>query len=107
MHTYKTELIIIVSKETQLAQRVVSDVLNASLRQVTAALGKGQTIVLPGFGTFYTSTRAQTRVRHIRTGAELVRARRRVAAFRAGEVLKRAVRKRTRAGSVRKGDGAP
>ncbi len=47
--------------------------------------------VLPGFGTFYTSHRAAARVRSVRTGRQVEIPARRVAAFRVGEVLKRAV----------------
>ena len=65
---YKTDIVRSVAKETRLSQRVVNEVLTESLHAMTQALGRGQTVVLPGFGTFYTKERKASQVRHIRTG---------------------------------------
>ena len=88
---YKTDLIRRVAKETRLSRRVVNDVLGASHRAIEEALRAGETVTLPGFGTFYASERRAGTVRHVRTGQPVAVPARRVAAFRAGEVLKRAV----------------
>ena len=102
---YKTELIKRLAKETRLSQRIVSDVIAASHRLIEQSLREGQTVTFPGFGTFYTRDKAEGHVRDVRTGELVTYAARRVAAFRVGDVLKRAVRgqRRTR-GSRRKRD---
>ena|SRR5215203_6108416 len=49
---YKTELVRCVARETGLSQRVVSQVLGASLRTIQSALVAGERVTVPGFGTF-------------------------------------------------------
>ena len=56
---YKSELVRRVSKETRLSQRVVSDALNETLRTIWSTLRDGQSVVFPGFGSFYTSDRKE------------------------------------------------
>ena len=80
-----------VAQQTGLSQAVVRQVLGASLESVQAALAAGQQVTLPGFGTFYTAEREAVRVRSVRDGRQVTAPARRVAAFRVGEVLKRAV----------------
>ena len=80
-----------VAQQTGLSQAVVRQVLSASLASVQAALAAGEQVTLPGFGTFYTSARQAARVRSVRDGRQVTIPARRVAAFRVGEVLKRAV----------------
>jgi len=89
---YKTELIKRVATQTRLSQRAVADALNASQHVIAETLKEGKTVQFPGFGTFYTRQRQASKVRDMRTGKEIAVAARRVAAFRVGEVLKRAVR---------------
>ena len=98
---YKTELVRKVAKETRLSQRIVSDVLNESIDQITQTLGRGQDVVLPGFGTFYTKDRKEGQVRDIRTGEVLTIPAMRQADFRVGELLRRAVRRSTGRGKRR------
>ena len=80
-----------VAQQTGLSQAVVRQVLGASLESVQAALAAGEQVTLPGFGTFYTAEREAVRVRSVRDGRQVTVPARRVAAFRVGEVLKRAV----------------
>ena len=80
-----------VAQQTGLSQAVVRRVVRASLATVQVALAAGDQVTLPGFGTFYPSERQAARVRSVRDGRQLTIPARRVAAFRAGEVLKRAV----------------
>jgi DNA-binding protein HU-beta len=100
---YKTELIRMVSRDTRLSQRIVSDVIEASHRLIEQTLREGNSVTFPGFGTFLTREKQAGQVKDVRTG-ELVRYEaRRVAAFKVGEVLKRAVRgDRRRGGPKRK-----
>ncbi|MCL4552139.1 MAG: HU family DNA-binding protein [Candidatus Marsarchaeota archaeon] len=91
---YKTDVVRRVAKETRLSQRAVSDALNGALKQVTLALAQGQFVVFPGLGTFYTRMRKASTARSFETGKPMKVPAMRVAAFRAGELLKQAVRKR-------------
>src|SRR5690348_3098697 len=93
---YQTEVIRRVAKETRLSQRVVADVLSASQHLMSDALREGQSVTFPGFGTFYTRRRPAVTVRHVRTQEPIEVHARQVAAFRVGEVLKRAVRRGSR-----------
>ncbi len=88
---FTTTLVRRVAQQTGLPQPVVRQVLGASLTTVQAALAAGERVTLPGFGTFYTSDRQAARVRSVRDGRQMTIPARRVAAFRVGEVLKRAV----------------
>ena len=102
---YKTDLVRKVAKKTRLSQRIVNDVVTESLAAITEALSRGQDVVLPGFGTFYTKQRKEGRVRHICTREVIAIPAVRQADFRVGELLRQAVRKERRrpgrpAGSV-------
>jgi len=88
---YKTELVRGVAQETGVSQQVVRQVFGSSLRTIEAALAAGERVTLPGFGTFYTSQRRAGRVRSVRIGRQVEVLARRVAVFRVGDVLKRAV----------------
>jgi DNA-binding protein HU-beta len=88
---YKTELVLRVARETGVSQRVVRQVVGTSLRTIETALTTGERVSFPGFGTFYTSQRRAGRIRSVRTWRQVEVPARRVAAFRVGEMLKRAV----------------
>ena len=88
---YKTEVVRRIAKQTRLSQRVVNDVLTASHRLIEEALRAGEAVTFPGCGTFYTGERKAGKVRHVRTGQTVDVPARRVAAFRVGDVLRRAV----------------
>ena len=107
---YKTDIVRKVAKETRLSQRIVDDVLTETLDTITQSLRDGQTVVLPGFGTFYTKERKPSTVKHIRTAEVIDIPAMRQADFRVGELLRQAVRKaprrRTRRESGRTDGGA-
>jgi len=90
---YKTELVRKVAQETRLSRRIVGDVLAESLAAITESLRRGQPVVLPGFGTFYTKERPAGSVRHIRSGELITIPAMPQADFRVGELLRQAVRK--------------
>ena len=89
---YRTELVRRVAQQTRLSQRVVSAVLRANHQLIEQTLARGETVTLPGFGTFYTREQPEGTVRHIQTGKAARIPAHRVAAFRVGAVLKRAIR---------------
>ena len=94
----KTDVVKRVSRETRLSQRVVSDVIGATHRLIEETLRDGKSVTFPGFGTFQTSQRRGGKVKHVRTGETVEYPARRIAGFRVGEVLKRAVRGENRRG---------
>jgi nucleoid DNA-binding protein len=88
----KSQFIRQVSDKTRLPQGVVADVINASHRLIEETLRTKRSVQFPGFGTFVTSERRGGKVRDIRSGKEISYKGRRIAQFRAGAILKRAVR---------------
>ncbi len=89
---YKTDIVKRVSRETRLSQRIVSDVVSASLKEIQRALARKDQVTFPGFGVFYTRQRPESTVKHIRTKEVLTIPARQVVGFRVGALLKRAVR---------------
>src|SRR5437660_737184 len=86
-----------VAKEKRLSQRVVSEVLSESLKQITEAVAKGEKVQLMGFGVFYANQRAESQARSFATGKPITVPAMQVPAFRAGALFKQAVRKNKRA----------
>jgi DNA-binding protein HU-beta len=82
-----------VAKDTRVSQGTVSDVLTTALNELTLSLSKAENVVFPGFGTFYTRIRPASRGRSFTTGKTVTVPKMRLAAFRAGELLKKAVRR--------------
>ena|SRR6266540_1796033 len=97
---HKTDVVKRVARETRLSQRVVGDVLTATHRLIEQTLREGRMVTFPGFGTFYTSHRRGGKLKNVRTGKEVSYGDRRVAGFRVGEILKRAVRGERRTGGL-------
>lgn len=91
---YKTELVKKVAQKAKVSQKVASRVINASLETIQETLGKRQMVQIPGFGTLYTRQRPASKVLDFKTGQPRRIPRMRVPAFRAGAVLKRAVRRK-------------
>ncbi|RDJ93466.1 hypothetical protein B4Q13_21725 [Lacticaseibacillus rhamnosus] len=50
---YKTEVITKIARETRMSRRDVTDALNGVLKVIQDTLKQGQTVTIPGFGTFY------------------------------------------------------
>ena len=66
-------------------------VLNALLDQLTLALAKGESVSLPGFGTFVLRERAARQGRHPGTGVVLDIPARRSLAFKPAKTLREAL----------------
>jgi DNA-binding protein HU-beta len=92
-NVYKQELIKEVCDETRLSERFIGEVLAASLKVIQETLKAGEEVRLPGFGVFYTRQQPAGKVKSIRTGKTVTVPARRVAAFRVGADLKKAVLK--------------
>lgn len=89
----KTELIEAIAKESGLSKAAAGRVLGATTAAITAALKKGDTVTLIGFGTFKTTKRAARTGRNPRTGKEIKIAARKSPGFSAGKALKDQVNK--------------
>jgi DNA-binding protein HU-beta len=102
-HTmFKTDIIKRAAAETRLSRRVVSDVIDAALRVIAQGLKEGKTVTFPGFGTFYTREKQAGQARNFQTNELMTYPARRQAAFRPGEILKRAIRGDRRRGGARR-----
>lgn len=73
-------------------KKAADDAIRAFTDVVTAALSKGDSITLTGFGTFQISNRAARQGVNPRTGAKLQIPAMKVPKFKAGKALKDAVR---------------
>ena len=94
----KTELIAKLAKKTGLTKAQASEAVNAIFETdpgkgiIAIALDAGDSVTLPGFGTFGTARRKAREGRNPQTGAALKIAARTVPVFRAGKGLKDRVR---------------
>jgi len=88
----KTELVARISEVSGLTKKDAEAALNATLSTVQEALVSGDKVVLTGFGTFEVRER-KARVGHNpRTGESISIPEQKSPAFKAGKVLKDAVR---------------
>lgn len=84
----KAELIEKVAVDSKVSKAEAARLLNCVFDSVTAALAKGDTVTLVGFGTFSVSKRAARKGRNPQTGAEIQIAASKVPRFKAGKALK-------------------
>jgi len=88
----KAELVATIGKEAKISKASAEKALNAFTAAVTKALKKGDKITLTGFGTFSVAKRRARMGRNPQTGKEIKIAATRVAKFKAGNLLKNAVK---------------
>jgi DNA-binding protein HU-beta len=88
----KAELIASIGKEAKISKASAEKVLNAFTNTVMKALKKGDKLALTGFGTFTVAKRKARMGRNPQTGREIKIPATRVAKFKAGNLLKSAVR---------------
>lgn len=84
----KKELIVKITKETELSQQAVSSVVESMIEQIRSLLSRGDRITLSGFGTFLTRDRAQMSGRNPQTGESIVIPAHRAVKFSASKKLK-------------------
>jgi DNA-binding protein HU-beta len=80
------------SKEAKISKASAEKTLNAFTGTVTKALKKGDKMTLTGFGTFSVAKRRARTGRNPQTGKEIKIPATRVAKFKAGNLLKKAVK---------------
>ncbi|MGG2134664.1 HU family DNA-binding protein [Bacillus sp. S2(2024)] len=88
----KTELIKQVAQEVNLTQKDATASVQAVLDQITQALAKGNSVQLIGFGTFEVRERSARTGRNPQTGEEMFIPGGKTPAFKAGKILKEAVK---------------
>ncbi|HYA94463.1 MAG TPA: HU family DNA-binding protein [Thermodesulfobacteriota bacterium] len=88
----KEELIASVGKEAKLSKASAEKAINAFTNTVMKALKKGDKLTLTGFGTFSVAKRRARTGRNPQTGKEIKIPATRVAKFKAGNLLKSAVK---------------
>lgn len=87
----KSELIESIAQEAGISKAAAQKALDATTNAVTAALKKGDTVTLVGFGTFYVGERAERQGRNPKTGEPLKIKAAKTPKFRAGKALKDAL----------------
>jgi len=88
----KGELIASVGKEAKISKASAEKAINAFTNTVMKALKKGDKLALTGFGTFSVAKRRARTGRNPQTGKEIKIPAARVAKFKAGNLLKNAVK---------------
>ena len=88
----KGELIASVGKEAKISKASAEKAINAFANTVMKALKKGDKLALTGFGTFSVAKRRARTGRNPQTGKEIKIPATRVAKFKAGNLLKSAVK---------------
>ena len=88
----KAGLITTMAKEAKVSKVAAEKALNAFTDSVTKALKKGEKLTLTGFGTFSVVKRGARAGRNPQTGKEIKIPARKVAKFKAGNLLKSAVK---------------
>jgi DNA-binding protein HU-beta len=88
----KAELIASMGKEAKISKASAEKAINAFTNALTKALKKGDKLTLTGFGTFSVAKRRARIGRNPQTGKEIKIPAARVAKFKAGNLLKRAVK---------------
>lgn len=90
----KTQLIEAVAAKTGASKAATGNALNAMLESIVEAVSKGESVALPGFGSFKSSKRAAREGKNPRTGEKIKIAAATVPKFSAGAGFKSAVNKK-------------
>lgn len=88
----KADLIATIAKEAKIPKASAEKALNAFTASVMKVLKKGDKLTLTGFGTFSVARRRARTGRNPQTGREIKIPATKVAKFKAGNVLKGAVK---------------
>ena len=88
----KAELIASMGKEAKISKASAEKAVNAFTNAVTKALKKGDKLTLTGFGTFSVAKRRARVGRNPQSGKEIKIPATRVAKFKAGNLLRSAVK---------------
>ena len=87
----KSELVDRVAAKAGSSKASVADSIDAMLSIISEAFARGESVSIPGFGTFSVKERAARQGRNPRTGESIAIAASKVASFKAGKGLRHAV----------------
>jgi nucleoid DNA-binding protein len=90
----KDQLSRIIAHTTGLSRRHSTRVVNAIIAGIMAALHRGESVQIVGFGRFRVRQKRARMGRHLRTGAPILIPARKVVSFRASPALRRVVNRR-------------
>lgn len=90
----KGEMIEKMAKDAKISKRAAGDALNSFITNVTRTLKKNDKVTLVGFGTYSISKRKARMGRNPQTGAAIKIKAKKVAKFKAGATLDKAVNNR-------------
>lgn len=88
----KAQLIDAVAKEAKLTKVDACKALDATISAITKSMKKGEGVILVGFGSFSIAKRAARTGRNPQTGKPIKIAAKKVAKFKAGAALAKAVK---------------
>lgn len=89
----KTEFISAIGNRTLKKDSEIKPIIDTAITILTETLASGESITIPGFGTFEVRERAATTARNPQTGETVDVPAKRVPAFKPGKGLKDAVNK--------------
>lgn len=89
----KKDLIDRIASDANIPKAAATDALGSFIDNISAALGKGDSVTLVGFGTFSVSNRAARTGRNPKTGAPIQIKASKVPRFKAGKSLKDSINK--------------
>jgi DNA-binding protein HU-beta len=88
----KTELVKGMAKSANLTQKAAASALDVILNEIHGVLAEGESIVLPGFGTFKVSFRSPRVCKNLKTGEDIMVPAKSVPVFTPSKVLKESVK---------------
>ena len=88
----KKDLVEALAKRTKCSKSCANTCFNVILDEITKSLAKDKDVVITGFGTFSVAKRKARTGRNPQTGETIKIPARKVARFKAGNLLKKAVR---------------
>lgn len=89
----KADIVDAIAAEADLSKRAAGEIMEIVLREIRAALQRGERVALTPFGSFVVRARKAREGRNPKTGAAIKIPARKVPAFIAGRSLKEAVQK--------------
>ncbi len=88
----KSELVTSVSAATGMPCEAASKAVSAAFDEIINAVGKGDTVTIPGFGTFHSRLLEERTGRNPQTGDEITLPACKVPTFKSGKRMREAVR---------------
>lgn len=89
---YKTDLIEAVQNKLGVTKKIAEEAVDTVFETITEALGRGEEVIISGFGSFFVKKRSARAGVNPRTGEKIQIAETKTPKFRAGKGLKTAVK---------------